>query len=164
MPHAAPNSARAEPVMVASEASGRTANVRAAEARAPVPKEPAMMRPSGPVGATAAGELVGVMVRVEMVITVPFRTAVVGLSTGTTVVVLGSARPGHMAGFGPCRDPQAAAIPAGGFSSAKAGHEPGQLDLGWTQPGSSLVERGEGDSSRDRAVPAQQLCPALRNT
>src|SRR5690242_12647607 len=96
--HPAPNAARTAPTIVASEASGRTPNVRAAAARAPVPKEVAMMRPSGPAGAAAAGELAGV-VRVEVVITVPFRTAVVGLSMGTTVVVLRSARPGHMAGF-----------------------------------------------------------------
>src|SRR5690348_12952190 len=103
--HPAPNAARTAPTIVASEASGRTPNVRAAAARAPVPKEVAMMRASGPVGAAEAGGLAEVVVRVEVVITVPFRTAVVGLSMRTTVVVMRPARPGHLAGFGLDTDP-----------------------------------------------------------
>src|SRR3954463_4453901 len=95
---AAPNAVRAAPTIVASEASGRTANVRAAATMAPVAIEEAMMRPSGPLGVAGMVELAGVGVRVEVLMTVPFRAALQGLEVGTTVAVTRSGRPGHMAG------------------------------------------------------------------
>src|SRR5918911_84701 len=65
-PQPAPNAARVAPTMVASEASVRTANVRAAAATTPIPNEMATTRPSGPVGAAATDEGAGVVVRVEV--------------------------------------------------------------------------------------------------
>jgi hypothetical protein len=94
----------------ASEAAGRTANVSAAAATAPVATEAAITRPSGPVDVAEMVPLTGVAVGVDVVMMAPLPGRPEWSGTGTTVVGTTSARPGHMAGIG--RPAAAAGEPA----------------------------------------------------
>src|SRR3954471_7451205 len=105
------------------------------------------MRPRGPVGAAPTVELAGVGVRVEVVMTGSLPGRPGGLATGTSVVVTRSARPGHMAGFGPDTDPSPEPTRSRSFGRG----EPG--DVG-TESGTWRAKESHGrqEHHRDRRM------------